>query len=280
MKAKRKLTKIPAPQTPRIVFVTLALDAMPFITRHLSEFEKLELEWEWRIAEGVAAPKHCTKWCAPMTPRLSFDGTTGYLESIAAWDTRVKLMQRELWNGKTHMLNALCHTIREPSLVWEVDADECWNAEQIMRMARMFAEHRVKNCAHFHCRYFVGKDIMITSRGGYGNNEAYEWKRVWRWEPGMRWKSHEPPVVDGITERPFTHAETEAAGLVFDHYAYATEAQVAFKEQYYGSINNECGKLYKDAVKGWMRLQENREWPADLKQYMPWVGDGVRVERV
>jgi hypothetical protein len=85
----------------KITFLTMALDAMPFITRHIEQFEKLKLDWEWRIAEGVASPSHCTKWCAPMVPRLSLDGTTGYLEALTNWDPRVKLWQREQWNGKT-----------------------------------------------------------------------------------------------------------------------------------------------------------------------------------
>ena len=106
----------------KITFLTMALDAMPFITRHIEQFEKLKLDWEWRIAEGVASPSHCTKWCAPMVPRLSLDGTTGYLEALTNWDPRVKLWQREQWNGKLHMLNTMCLSIREPGLVWEIDA--------------------------------------------------------------------------------------------------------------------------------------------------------------
>ena len=265
----------------KITFLTMALDAMPFITRHIEQFEKLKLDWEWRIAEGVASPSHCTKWCAPMVPRLSLDGTTGYLEALTNWDPRVKLWQREQWNGKLHMLNTMCLSIREPGLVWEIDADEMWTADQITYMAAMFRKNAKKNCAHFRCHYHVGKDIVITSRGGYGNNDAYEWKRVWRWYPGMSWESHEPPRIAGFTEQPFTHKETEKAGLVFNHYAYATEAQVAFKEHYYGSPNNEAGKLYLNAVENWRKLQLNREWPiTQLNEFLPWVGDGVRAERL
>lgn len=265
----------------KIIFLTITLDGFPFITRHLQEFEKLDLDWEWRIAEGVAGSANCTKWCKPLAPRLSNDGTTGYLESIAAWDHRVKLWQKELWHGKVSMLNAMCQSIREPCLIWEIDSDECWRTDQIRRMSEMFKRSPKKNSARFWCRYFIGRNIVITSRGGYGNNDAFEWKRVWRWEPGMKWKSHEPPVISGFEERAFTHAETEKNGLVFDHYAYATEAQVRFKSLYYGSENNEGGKLYKSAVDGWRKIQMNREWPVkELKEFLPWVGDGVKADRL
>lgn len=264
----------------RIVFQTLVLDGMPFITRHYEQLEKLSLDWEWRIAEGVSAPVNCTSWCSPLAPRLSKDGTSGYLESLAAWDSRVKLWQRELWHGKVTMLNELCKTICEPCLLWQLDADELWTKEQIEKTAKLFEKNPRKNCAYFRCRYFVGRDIVLTNREGFGNNSAYEWHRVWRIRPAIRWESHEPPKLAQFEERPFTQDETEKARLVFDHHAYSTEAQVAFKEAYYGSANNEAGELYKGGVEGWRRLQANRIWPVkNLEEFLPWM-KGAVAERL
>ena len=77
------------------------------------------------------------------------------------------------------------------------------------------------------------------------------------------WRSveaHEPPILvrrigtasstSGRCARSST--TTEAAGAVFQHFAYATEDQVRFKESYYG---------YGGAVEGWRELRR-RSGPA------------------
>lgn len=256
---------------------------MPFVTFHYPEFWKLGFEWEWRVVEGVAAPVHCTSWVKPMVPRLSRDGTTELLESLSDFDSRVIHFRKTLWPGKVAMFNEALKTIDEPCLLIEVDSDELWTAEQITKLRQMFIEHPEKNCARFRCRYFVGRDIVITNTDGahYGNHEAYEWKRAWKITSGSQFERHEPPVIRGLSEVPFTQAETQMAGLVFDHYAYATESQVAFKANYYGSENNQAGAKYKDAVLNWKRLQENRKWPVlNLEEFMPWIGPGVTADKI
>src|SRR5436853_278048 len=82
-------------------------------------------------------------------------------------------------------------------------------------------------------------ELVVTTRETYGNHTSYEWIRAWRFFPGSLWQSHEPPRLHAHTEdggtidlaqvRPFTHAETEAMGLVFQHFAYSTLAQAQFK---------------------------------------------------
>src|SRR5882672_1882183 len=228
----------------KITIVTIALDAMPFVTLHYPEFRKLKSDWEWLVAEGVAAPVLDTSWVSKMAPRLSQDGTTEYLDSVRAFDSRVHVFRRSEWPGKAAMFNRILETIYEPTILLQVDSDECWTAEQIEALVAMFQRDRSKNSAYFYCRYFVGRDLVIATRNGFGNHTEYEWLRAWRFVPGMRFERHEPPVIDGLTLNPFTHAETESEGIVFDHFAYATEAQVRFKQEYYGSHNNPKGHLY------------------------------------
>jgi hypothetical protein len=87
----------------------------------------------------------------------------------------------------------------------------------------------------------------------------------------MLFKTHEPPELDNIFPNYLTHEMTEEMGLVFDHYAYCTEEQVRFKEQYYG---------YKDAVANWLKLQGNKKWPVRLGDFFPWVTDGTMVDKL
>ena len=65
--------------------------------------------------------------------------------------------------------------------------------------------------------------------------------------------------------------ETESNGLVFQHFAYVVEPQLAFKEKYYG---------YKGITAEWKRLAGQKDFPVRLKDYFnwPWVDAGAMVE--
>jgi hypothetical protein len=94
----------------------------------------------------------------------------------------------------------------------------------------------------------------------------------------MHFTTHEPPMLverlaDGTKRNVasldiFRHAETEAAGLVFDHFAYATREQAQFKESYYG---------YAGAVAKWEALQR-ATLPVRLRDYFDWVHDDAMVD--
>jgi hypothetical protein len=95
----------------------------------------------------------------------------------------------------------------------------------------------------------------------------------------MRWIAHEPPVLGVIGKNgqiynsakinPFKHHETEEMGLVFQHMSYTTEAQLRFKEEYYG---------YVGATKAWNALQLNNQPRILLRRYFNWVADFSIVE--
>ena len=259
-----------------IHFLTIVLDGLPWISMQYPMMRQLPFQWTWSVVEGVAASEKCTSWCNSIPPRLSQDGTTQYLNSLK-FDKRVKVFQREHWHGKHEMVNTPLKYLKEAGLLWQIDADEVWTPQQVEKVRRMFLQARDRTEANFYCRYFVGPDIITVGHGCYGNNTDYEWKRVWRFQPGMTFTSHEPPRLgSGTNPVPFTHAETYAAGLVFDHFAYATEQAVAFKELYYGKNSG----LYKGAVENWKRLQENTVWPIKLKRFLPWVDDKVEAKRL
>lgn len=255
--------------TIRIVFFTIVLNGMPYIKHHYPEFLKLSGPWEWCVIEGVAAPMHCTSWCKRIPPGLSSDGTTEYLYGLLG-DLRVHQLRKEIWRGKAKMINAALGHLIEPCLLWQVDCDECWTASQIETVRDMFERVTSRNCARFLCRYYVGPGLIITSRNTYGNYSG-EWLRVWRFDPGMTFDRHEPPELSGAKWKAFTREETEKLGLVFDHYAYHNEAQLAFKERYYG---------YDGAVDCWKRLQSATKFPLKLRDYFHWVKDDAIVDRI
>lgn len=142
----------------------------------------------------------------------------------------------------------------------------------------MFIEHPEKTAAFYWCWYFVGENLVISTRNCYANNPQYEWLRTWRFKPGMVWATHEPPRLaeplpngkwrDVAFVNPFRHQETEKEGLVFQHFAYVTPNQLRFKEQYYG---------YKNATSQWLTLQQQTHFPVLLRQYFDWVKDESQV---
>lgn len=253
----------------KIHFFTIVLDGLPWIASHYPMMRQLPFKWTWHVVEGVAAPVKCTFWCKPLKPRLSEDGTTQYLKSLT-FDGRVKLYQKERWEGKIEMVNAPLREIKEECLLWQIDSDEIWTAEQVGRVRQMFLQQPNKTSALFFCRYFMGPDIVTVGANSYGNTGEHEWRRVWRINPGEIFTTHEPPVIGGRKERDFPRTETAEAGLIFDHFAYALEKTLAFKQQYYGANSG----WYKNALADWRRLQTNESWPVKrLKDFIPWVDE-------
>lgn len=258
----------------KIHFVTLALDAMPYISHHINQFNKLDCPWSWSIIEGVAKPFHDTSWVKSIPPRLSRDGTHEYLVELAAHHPRVTHYHAPQWPGKTAMLNHALSRITEPGLVFQTDSDELYSAAQLHKIHDLFEANPSFKWAQFFCDYQIGGNIRIIRNGNaYGNN-VYEWFRCWSWRPGQFFSSHEPPVMQGIdhvTTPGFNRDYTANADLVFTHPAYALEKQVEFKRIYYG---------YEDATEQWRALQSNTEWPVSVSKFLKWVPEGAMADLI
>lgn len=275
-------------------FLTIVLNGEPFIRYHADVFDSLPFDWHWHIIEGVAEHKHDTAWSLEFGASisdemhdhgLSNDGTSQYLdELVAKYPDKVTVYRTPggaFWDGKLEMVNAPIPDIAEQCLLWQVDADELWTADQLRRGRQMFIDNPQATAALYLCTYFVGEDLVITSIDTYGNNRSYEWLRTWRFVPGSRWMSHEPPRlccpapdgswVDIAAIQPMMHLETARAGLVFQHFAYVTPEQLRFKELYYGN---------KNAVAKWEELQKTQEFPVKLGDYFEWVKDEAEVDKV
>lgn len=273
-------------------FFTIVLNGEPFIRYHLEALAGLPFRWHWHIVEGVARLRHDTAWSVSNGGRISdslhsqgrsHDGTSEYLDRIQREHPDKITIYRKppprLWDGKLEMINAFLPHLPEDCLLWQVDADELWSRAQIVKLRELFLEHPGKTAAWFWCRYFVGPELVVSSRAGYSQNPESEWLRVWRYKSGMEWASHEPPRLietssrDGEREvgkiNPFWHFEMEEHGLVFQHFAYAVQEQLAFKQIYYG---------YRDALDGWQKLQAAQERPLLLRNYFSWVKDDTAVD--
>ena len=278
-----------------IHFFTIVYNGCPFIEHHIEVFKKLSANWHWHIVEGAADLKHDTAWSVHSGGRvpgadkkitLSIDGTTECLDDLAKnHPDRISIYRKPqgvLWDGKLEMVRAPLANIQEECLLWQIDVDEFWTADQIETICSEFDNNPEKTAAWYWCNYFVGPDITISTRNCYAQNPSQEWLRTWRYLPGDCWAAHEPPMllrkgVNGVEEdlgrlNPISHRRTEELGAEFEHHAYLLESQVAFKEQYYG---------YAGAIDGWRALQvdASSETPLLLSKYFSWVKDSTYVMR-
>jgi glycosyltransferase involved in cell wall biosynthesis len=281
-----------------IHFFTIVLNGEPFVRYHERVFQRLLVAWHWHVIEGVASLKHDTAWSVAagghVAPSGHFrgrsnDGTTEYLDEVKRrFPDNVSIYRKpldEFWDGKKEMVNAALINIDGPCLLWQIDSDELWTAEQIHSIHDLFMRHPSRTAAYYWCWYYVGPDKIISTRYNYAQNPRQDWLRTWRYEPGAIWLAHEPPTliaptnegangkldsVDIAKVNPFTQDETEQVGAVFQHFAYATDDQVTFKEQYYG---------YKGATAQWRALQA-QTGSGKLRDFFGWVSDDTIYDDV
>lgn len=211
-----------------------------------------------------------TGWCRPQEPRLSTDGSHEYLRSLAKSDKRVTHIAKKKWANKTEMVNAAVEQIREPCILLEVDSDELHSVANIEKIIQLFGNDSTLGAIKMRCRYFLGPDIVAVGKDCWSNRE-FEWLRCWRFKPGMRWARHEPPVLEGVTGRTMNQAESDWHRLSFDHLAYCTPQQIAFKEKFYG---------YEGLTNQWQALQNNTVWPVRLARFFPFVDSVVQADKL
>ena len=261
-------------------FFTIVLNGQPFIKYHIDIFKQLPFKWHWHIVEGVADLKHDTAWSVGNGGRisneihnsgLSIDGTSEYIDELKRlYPDNITVYRKPegvFWEGKREMTNAPLYKIEEECLLWQVDVDELWTFEQLSTARELFIKNPDHTAAFYWCWYFVGENLLISTRNCYAQNPQQEWLRTWRFKPGYIWAAHEPPVLveklpDGqfkniAAVNPFKHKDTEEKGLIFQHFAYTTKEQLEFKEEYYG---------YKGAVSQWNDLQQETKFPVLITQ--------------
>lgn len=255
----------------RLVVFTIVKNGMPFLPTIFFNLQATKLDWLWIVAEGASANTHCTAWCQPQTAGLSEDGTREFLDMIRE-HPRVMVIRKEMWDGKVEMCNACLERIGHECVLMQMDCDEIWRPDAIEKLVRFFERDPVAAVAQVKCRYFLGVNIVATKEGGYGNKPG-EWLRAWRFTPGDKFNRHEPPMLNQQAKGHYLNPEwLVLEGVYFDHFAWWSENQAAYKEQFYG---------YPDALFHWRSLQQNTTWPIfDLRKFLPWVGPGAAAEKL
>lgn len=253
----------------KLVIFTIVLDGMPFIKWQHDCFQKLTCDWEWVIVHGAAMNNGSTRWCKAQEPRLSSDGTTEYLSEIIKGDEEITVIEGAKWESKDKMVNAALQNVHDRCVLMQIDVDEFYKPETIDKIVSLFESDSNLGAIKMRCRYFVGPKLICEGENCWSNND-YEWLRVWRFLPGATFVSHEPPVLSLVSGRTMDPYSASRQGLTFDHLAYVTESQVAYKESFYP---------YDGLLDQWRALQRNTTWPAKLSRFFPFVSGEMPTVR-
>jgi hypothetical protein len=251
-----------------LTIFTIVLNGSPYIEQKLPILQKLAIPWQWRIVEGVSNPRNCTRWCKEVPSKwhkeyVSIDGTHEYLQNLK--HDKVKIYsQNKPFNGKIEMVNKALEGVNF-GVVMEQDADEFWTTEQMTAVYDLLKDRTPGVAAQFHCNYYIGKKVVVSRRGL--GCYPYEWYRAWKWGEGIEFTSHEPPILNHQPIR-IPRGITEEMGLVFEHFAYSTRENVAFKQDFYG---------YAGLLKSWEELQ-NTHGPVRLNRYFAHIQDRSIVD--
>lgn len=169
------------------------------------------------------------------------------------------------------MINGALTAFKKDGILLQMDSDELWTADQLRRLAALFAANPEINTVKVTMDYMLGPNVISTATNGYGNRNN-EWVRAWRYSVGLWMECHEPPVFNGNRGRICERDETEKILGRILHMAWVTPQQVAYKQRIYKGG-------YENAVDNWEKLQKNKNWPVrDLREYLPWVGTGASAD--
>jgi len=244
----------------KIEFFTIVYNGQPWIRGQAEFFRRLEgVDWRWHVVEGLAEHVKDTAWCKEAGGRisdfesrntnLSTDGTGEFLDGLKKeFGERVSIYRppgAEPWPGKKAMIDCFLPQLEDGCLLWQLDVDEFWKPDQVLQILAEFEKRLELTAGWFDCDYFFGWDRCSSRPGVFGNFREYEWLRVWRYQKGDSWGSHEPPRLNRNSEsgnrkedvgriNPLIQKETRKRGWKFQHYALTDRPQMEFKEIYYG----------------------------------------------
>jgi len=241
-------------ELPKVTFGIIVLNGEPFTRyclRSLYPFahEIIVVEGGHEATRAVSTPDG-----------HSIDGTLETLRRFKAEedpDDKVTIVTRDgFWPWKDEFGNDRTAQSREYArratgdYLWQVDIDEFYRPEDVRRTLAMLAADPTITAMSF---------LLATfwARPEYRCGGWYEWMgrgachRLFKWGPGYRYVTHQPPTVcdergrDLREQHWVTAAETARRGVLMYHYSLLFPRQVEQKMRLY---RDEKPDLYASAV--------------------------------
>ncbi len=249
---------------PRVTFGIIVLNGEPFTRyclRSLYPFahEIIVVEGGHEDTRAVATPDgHST------------DATLRVLERFKAEEDpldKVQIVTRdgfwpktdELGRHRTHQSRAYAERATGDYL-WQVDVDEFYAPSQMKSVLHMLARDPTISAVSFNLLSFWGGLDYVTD-GWYWRRGGIQCHRLFRWGPGYRYVTHEPPVVHDDRGRDvrglhwLSGNEMAARGVRMFHYDHLFPHQVRQKAALYRFEKaTACAEIERWAEESYFRL--------------------------
>ena len=228
---------------------------------------------KWVFVEGLSLPGGSTRWCKQVPEEYhkngrSVDGTIEFLQAFAQKHPNVAFFSKEgPWSSKDEMVNVAMEKLDmfpPASHMFEIDVDEVWTKENMLS-AISDLDNCHAHCGQFHCECYVGPGLRAYGEWGEGISLFYI--RLWKYKPGMRFATHEAPVMRG------GNGITVLLPQKFKHYSYYFEKDVKFKDIYYSG--------HEGIHANWLSLQKETVFPQPLSRLISgsWGQTKTRIEK-
>jgi len=250
---------------PRITFGIIVLNGEPFTRyclRSLYPFahQIIVVEGGHEDTRAVATPDG-----------HSIDGTLEALQRFKAEEDpldKLEIVTRdgfwpktdELGNHRTHQSRAYAERATGDYL-WQVDIDEFYRPEDMQAVIAMLREQRDVSAVSFRTRSFFGS-LRYAAESWDHLDGTRDFNRLFRWGPGYRYVTHEPPTVvdDRGRDLRALHwvraGEMARRGVFLYHYESLIPWQVEQKVRIYQDEKPEwCAGLLDWAENSYFRLQ-------------------------
>lgn len=268
---------------PRVTFGVMVLNGEPFTRYCLRSL--YPFAHEIIVVEGG----HTDARAVTTSDGHSIDTTLSALRQFKAQEDplgKVQIVTRDgFWpktdeygNHRTHQSRAYAERATGDYL-WQVDIDEFYLPEDMARVLDMLARDPSITAVSFNSLPFWG-GLGYISDGWRWRRAGYAIHRVFKWGPGYRYVTHEPPIVHDERGRDLRRLhwvdadEMARRGVRMFHYCDLFPHQVLAKAAVYRLEKPKvCAAILDWAEHNYMRLEhpyhvERHYWlPAWLERY-------------
>jgi len=265
---ERKMSATAAAQPgPRFSVGMIVFNAELFLEACLSSI--YDFAHEILIVEG-SCPQ--ARWDA--NPQgVSRDRTLEIIRSFPDPQHKIKLIASQAWEHKDEMVNAYAAHVTGDYL-FHVDSDEIWTKEALEQIRQILARDPSITCLEFNPLHFWHNFQTVTAGGHW--EEPF--MRIFKFAPGARWRSHEPPILLDPQGRPYNDMKrvnaTRQWGLRFHHYSYLTKEQARWKGRFFQTYLDPATTPNSDTS---TRIGPTRDWFE--KVWLAWENDPKSVEQ-
>lgn len=212
----------------------------------------------WVVVEGASKNNGSTSWCKEMPSKYhnngkSIDGTIEYMRKLKVEHDNIIFIESDgMWNSKDDMVNRAIDEIKKITnscFLWQIDVDEQWRLEQILKSEEELLESKCKT-GKFNVFQFVGDNLISDGPDWAGE----PFIRLWNWN-GENFLTHEPPRINSKDNTITLLSER------MKHYAFYFEVDVKFKNDWY--------KEHEGLLENWKKLKKEKKFPQHITYLFP-----------